>query len=34
MAIFPPATSGTSGSNYNPPEAEKSSKTFNGFMWL
>ena len=26
MAIFPPATSGTSGSNYNPPEADNSSK--------
>ena len=32
MAIFLPATSGTSGSNYNPPEADKSSKYFNVWM--
>ena len=32
MAIFPPANSGASGSNYNPPEADKSSKYFNVWM--
>ena len=32
MAIFPPANSGTSGSNYNPPEADKSSKYLNVWM--
>ena len=26
MAIFSPANNGTSGSNYNPPEADKPSK--------
>ena len=32
MAISPPATSGTSGSNYNPPDTDKSSKYFNVWM--